>query len=128
MSDVTVKRIDEFDTPNGGGFCRARASLGVTAFGMQVEQFPPNFQHHPEHDHADDGQEEVYTVLSGSATLHTGGSDIRLVPGVFARVGPGEQRKITTGDEPVQLLAIGGTPGAAYTPPPFTETGAPLPG
>jgi quercetin dioxygenase-like cupin family protein len=95
---------------------------------MQVEQFPPNFQHHPEHDHAGDGQEEVYTVLSGSATLHTGGSDIRLVPGVFARVGPGEQRKITTGDEPVQLLAIGGTPGAAYTPPPFTENGAPLPG
>jgi len=24
MSDVTIKRIDEFDTPNGGGFCRAR--------------------------------------------------------------------------------------------------------
>lgn len=128
MSDVTVKRIEEFDTPNGGGFCRARASLGVTAFGMQVEQFPPNFLHHPEHDHADDGQEEVYTVLSGSATLHTGGKDIRLVPGVFARVGPGEQRKITTGAEPVQLLAIGGTPGAAYTAPPFTEAGAPLPG
>jgi hypothetical protein len=48
MSDVTVKRIDELDTLNGGGFCRARASLGVTAFGMQVEQFPPNFLHHPE--------------------------------------------------------------------------------
>ena len=56
MSDITVKRIEEFDTPNGGGFCRARASLGVTAFGMQVEQFPPNFQHHPEHDHSADGQ------------------------------------------------------------------------
>ena len=128
MSDITVKRIEEFDTPNGGGFCRARASLGVTAFGMQVEQFPPNFLHHPEHDHTGDGQEEVYTVLSGSATLHTGGKDYRLVPGVFARVGPGEQRKITTGDEPVQLLAIGGTPGSAYSAPPFTEAGAPLPG
>ena len=128
MSDVTIKRIDEFDTPNGGGFCRARATLGVTAFGMQVEQFPPNFLHHPEHDHADDGQEEVYTVLSGSATLHTGGREYRLVPGVFARVGPGERRQITTGDEPVQLLAIGGTPGAAYAAPAFTEMGATLPG
>jgi uncharacterized cupin superfamily protein len=128
MSDVTVMRIDEFDTPNGGGFCRARATLGVTAFGMQVEQFPPNFPHHPEHDHADDGQEEVYTVLSGSATLHAGGREYRLVPGVFARVGPGERRQITTGDEPVQLLAIGGTPGAAYAAPAFTEMGASLPG
>jgi uncharacterized cupin superfamily protein len=128
MSDITVNRIDEFDSPNGGGFCRARATLGVSAFGMQVEQFPPNFQHHPEHDHSDDGQEEVYTVLSGSATLHAGGREYRLVPGVFARVGPGERRRITTGDDAVQLLAIGGTPGAVYSPPPFTELGAALPG
>ena len=34
-----------------------------------------------------------------------------LVPGTFARVGPGVARRITTGDQPVQLLAIGGTPG-----------------
>jgi uncharacterized cupin superfamily protein len=128
MPDITVKKIEEFDTPNGGGFCRARATLGVSAFGMQVEQFPPNFRHHPEHDHSDDGQEEVYTVLSGSATLHAGGQEYRLVPGVFARVGAGERRQITTGSEPVQLLAIGGTPGAAYSAPPFSEAGAPLPG
>jgi uncharacterized cupin superfamily protein len=128
MPDVTVKRVEEFDSPNGGGFCRARAGLGVTAFGMQVEQFPPNFERFPEHDHADDGQEEVYTVLAGSATLHVGGEQIALAPGVFARVAPHATRKITTGAEPVQLLAIGGTPGAAYVAPPFTEEGAALPG
>jgi uncharacterized cupin superfamily protein len=128
MSDVTVKRVEEFDSPNGGGFCRARASLGVQSFGMQVENFPPGFEHFPEHDHAADGQEEVYTALSGSATLHAGGQTYHLEPGVFARVGPGVTRKITTGEEPVRLLAIGGTPGAAYSPPAFTEEGAPLPG
>jgi mannose-6-phosphate isomerase-like protein (cupin superfamily) len=116
MSDVAIKTIEEFDSPNGGGFCRARASL------------PPHFEHFPEHDHTADGQEEVYTALSGSATLHADGQDYHLAPGIFARVGPGVTRKITTGDEPIQLLAIGGTPGAAYTPPPFTEEGAPLPG
>jgi uncharacterized cupin superfamily protein len=128
MSDVTVKRVEDFDSPNAGGFCRARAGLGVTAFGMQVEQFPPNFEHHPEHDHVGDGQEEVYTALSGSATLHVDGQEFRLEPGVFARVGPGATRKITTGAEPVRLLAIGGTPGAAYAAPAFTEEGASLPG
>ncbi len=128
MSDVSVKRVDEFESPNDGGFARARASLGVTAFGMQVENFPPHFEHYPEHDHAGDGQEEVYTALSGSATLHAGGEEHRLEPGVFARVGPAVTRKITTGDEPVQLLAIGATPGQAYAAPPFTELGAPLPG
>jgi len=55
-------------------------------------------------------------------------ADYVLEPGVFARVGPGVTRKITTGDEPIQLLAIGGMPGEAYTPPAFTEEGAALPG
>jgi hypothetical protein len=63
MSDITVMSVDQFDSPNGGGFCRARAGLGVSAFGMQVEHFPPNFEHFPEHDHTADGQEEVYTAL-----------------------------------------------------------------
>lgn len=126
MADVTVKSVDEFDTPNGGGFCRARASLGVSSFGMQVENFPPHFEHYPEHDHAEDGQEEVYTVLSGSATLHAGGERHLLTPGVFARVGANVTRKVTTGDEPARILAIGGTPGAAYAAPGYTEEGAPL--
>jgi len=126
MSDVTVKRVEEFDTPNNGGFCRARAGLGVTAFGMQVENFPPHFEHYPEHDHSDDGQEEVYTVLSGSATLHVGGEQHRLEPGVFARVAPGVKRKLTTGDEPARVLAIGGTPGSAYVVQPFAEEGGPF--
>ena len=47
MSDVSVMRVEDFDSPNGGGFCRARASLGVTSFGMQVENFPPHFEHFP---------------------------------------------------------------------------------
>jgi len=128
MPDVTVKNVSEFDSPNGGGFCRARASLGVSSFGMQVENFPPHFAHYPEHDHAGDGQEEVYTVLSGAATLHVDGEEHALLPGIFARVGAGQTRTITTGDSPVQLLAIGGVPGAAYNAPPFTELGAPLPG
>jgi uncharacterized cupin superfamily protein len=128
MSDVSIKRVEEFDSPNQGGFCRARASLGVSSFGMQVENFPPHFEHFPEHDHRADGQEEVYTALSGRATLLADGESYTLEPGVFARVGPRVTRKITTGDEPVQLLAVGATPGQPYAAPAFTELGASLPG
>jgi mannose-6-phosphate isomerase-like protein (cupin superfamily) len=74
------------------------------------------------------GQEEVYTALSGSATVHAGGSSYRLEPGVFIRIAPGEPRKVTTEDEPVQLPALGAVPGRAYAPPPFTKEGAALPG
>jgi uncharacterized cupin superfamily protein len=128
MADITVKRVEEFESPNGGGFCRARAGLGVSAFGMQVENFPPHFEYFPEHDHTADGQEEVYTALAGAATLYAGDERHELVPGTFARVGPGVTRRITTGEQPVQLLAIGGTPGQVYIAPAFTEHGAPLPG
>jgi hypothetical protein len=60
--------------------------------------------------------------------LHAGGSTYSLEPGVFARVGPSVTRKITTGEQPVQLLAMGGTPGQPYSAPGFTEEGAQLPG
>lgn len=93
-----------------------------------MAKLPPHFEHFPEHDHAHDGQEEVYTALSGSATLHAEGKAHRLEPGVFARVGPGVTRKITTAEEPVRLLAIGAIPGEPYSPPAFTEEGAALPG
>jgi uncharacterized cupin superfamily protein len=124
LSDVSVKRVEEFDSPNGGGFCRARASLGVTSFGLQVLNLPPQFEDYFEHDHVNDGQEEVYTALSGSASLHAGGQIHVLTPGVFARVGPGVKRKITTADEPARILAIGGIPTRPYSPPAFTEVGA----
>ena len=48
---------------------------------------------------------------------------IALEPGVWVRVGMDEKRKITTGDEPARVLAVGGSPDRAYVPPEFTEEG-----
>jgi hypothetical protein len=46
---------------------------------------------------------------------------------VFARVGPQETRKISTGDEGARVVAIGASPGKIYEPPEFTEEGQPDP-
>jgi mannose-6-phosphate isomerase-like protein (cupin superfamily) len=127
MADVTVKGLDDFEAVFGGGFRRVRAGLGVTSFGLQVIELPPNYEHYPEHDHTHDEQEEVYTVLDGRVKLHVGGEEYELVPGTFARVGPGEKRKLVSGDERVRILALGGTPGSAYSAPEFSEEGAPQP-
>jgi uncharacterized cupin superfamily protein len=124
MADVTVKRTEDFEAIFGGGFRRVRAGLGVTSFGIAVMDLPPNFKVYPEHDQSHDAQEEVYTVLSGSATLRVGGEEIDLEPGVWARVGPDEKRKLITGDEPARILAVGGTPGQVYEPPEFTHEGS----
>jgi uncharacterized cupin superfamily protein len=124
MPDVTVKRVEDFEAIFGGGFRRVRAGLGVTSFGLAVIDLPPNFKHFPEHDQTHDDQEEVYTVLSGRATLRVGGEEHELAPGVFARVGATEKRKLITGDEPTRILAMGAMPGKVYEPPEFTYEGA----
>ena len=63
--------------------------------------FPAGWEGYPNHDHVNDsadrndlGQEEIYIALDGSATLTVDGEEHPLVPGVLARVGPGQKRRI----------------------------------
>jgi quercetin dioxygenase-like cupin family protein len=127
MADVTVRRTEDFESTFRGGMLKARAGLGVTSFGMQILRFPANADRYPEHDHAHDGQEEVYCVLEGEATLSAGGESHELGPGVFARVGPGEPRKLATGDAPATILVLGGVPGEIFEVTKFTDEGEPDP-
>lgn len=124
MADVTVKRLEDFEAVFHGGFRRVRAGLGVSSIGIAVMELPPDFTEYPNHDQTHDRQEEVYTVLSGRATLNAAGAEYELTPGVWARVGAGERRKITTGAEGARVLAVGATPGEPYVAPEFTEEGA----
>jgi mannose-6-phosphate isomerase-like protein (cupin superfamily) len=120
MADVTVKTIDDFDTAFGGAMKLVRHGLGVQSFGLQIEDFPPNADQYPEHDHSEDSQEEVFIVAEGRATLQVGGEEFELGPWTCVRVGPGEKRKIVTGPEGARVIAIGATPGKAYEAPEFT--------
>jgi mannose-6-phosphate isomerase-like protein (cupin superfamily) len=125
-TDFTVKRLDEMEAAFGGSFVRARASLGVGAFGMQVHLLPPNSgDAYPEHDHLFDGQEEVYLLLSGTADLHLPGRVVSLDPDTFVRVGPSTRRRIRTGPQGARIVVIGGVPGAAYEPAENSPLGGP---
>jgi len=124
MPGYTVKRIDEMESAFGGGMLLARAALGVTAFGMQIEEFPPNFDQYPEHSHDEDGQEEVYIVLRGSAEIEIDGERVPIDTETIARVGPGTPRRVFAGPEGVRILVIGGVPGAVYEAPEFSKPAA----
>jgi mannose-6-phosphate isomerase-like protein (cupin superfamily) len=127
MPDVTVLAIDEMEAIHGGLARRARAELGVSAWGMQVLTLPPNWGDYPLHKHDaeafDPNQEEVYIPLEGGGTLVAGGEEYGLRPGVMARIGPEQLRKILPGPEGIRFLALGGAPGA-FTPGAWTELGA----
>ncbi|HEX8121365.1 MAG TPA: hypothetical protein VF549_08890 [Solirubrobacteraceae bacterium] len=125
MADYTVKHLDEMEASFGGGFKKVRAELGVTAFGVQVLEFPPNIDQYPEHDHADSGQEEVFGVVRGSGRITIGDEEVALEPDVWVRVGADERRKIYSGPDGLRLIALGGTPGKPYEiPEPSKLTGA----
>jgi quercetin dioxygenase-like cupin family protein len=134
MGDFTVRRLDEIDSIFDGVVHRARASLGVSAFGMQVMDFPPSWDGYPNHDHMHDSgderdlhQEEVYVALAGSAALTLDGEVHEIRPGVLARVGPAQKRRIVPGPDGFRMVAVGGRPGATYRPPAWTELDGPLP-
>ena len=127
MPGHEIKRIDDMEAIAYGSFKRARAELGVTSFGLQVMDLPPNNDLYPEHDHADDGQEEVYFTLSGAAEIEIDGERHPLDSESMIRVSSGTARKVWTGDEAIRLVIIGGAPGRSYEAPENTELGGPDP-
>jgi hypothetical protein len=127
MSDYTARRIGEMDAYYLGAMKRARAELGVTSFGLQVLDLPPNLEAYPEHDHAESGQEEVFVTLRGSGEIELDGERVPLDPETMVRVGPAVRRKLWPGPDGMRVLALGAIPGAVYESPPITELGAPDP-
>jgi mannose-6-phosphate isomerase-like protein (cupin superfamily) len=121
MSDYTAKRIKEMEAGYGGGFVKVRAELGVTAFGMQIIQLPPDYADYPEHDHAESGQEEVFAVLSGSGWMNVEGERVELDPETLVRVGAAAKRKVFSGPQGLRMLVTGGCPGEAYKVVSMTE-------
>jgi hypothetical protein len=130
MADVTAVTFDEMEPIYDGLARRARASLGVTSFGMQVMNLPPDWDGYPNHRHdaaaGDANQEEVYVPLEGSATLVAGEERLDLRPGMMVRVGPEQLRQILPGPDGIRFVALGGVPGT-FAASPWTELGGPLP-
>jgi mannose-6-phosphate isomerase-like protein (cupin superfamily) len=117
MQGFRTKRIDELASIHGGMVKLAGAELGIESFGLQVLDFPAGFAHYPEHDHAEDGQEEVYVVLAGECAFELDGERLAAAAGTLVWVAPEARRRVEPGASGVRLLAIGCTPGGAYARP-----------
>lgn len=127
MADYTVKRIDDMEGAYGGAFKRVRAELGVSSFGLAIIDMPANFEHYPAHDHARDGQEEVFLTLRGGGEIDIAGERHPLDTDHAVRVAAGTERKILPGPDGIRVLVLGAKPGALYEPPDGSQLGAPDP-
>jgi len=120
-TDFKCIAIDDLPQIWDGWGKLVRAGLGISAFGVQVMDFPPNHTTRS-HDEADSGQEELYLALRGSGEIVIGDGEarLRLDPDHVTRVGPRVERTVVAGPDGVRLLCIGGVPGGTYTPPEWT--------
>jgi mannose-6-phosphate isomerase-like protein (cupin superfamily) len=107
MNGFSCKQIDDLSSIMHGAVKLAGDELGVESFGLQVLDFPAGFDAYPEHDHAEDGQEEVYVVLAGSADFTVAGDRVAAGTGTMLRVEAGTKRTLVPGPDGVRLLAIG---------------------
>src|SRR3982750_515255 len=126
MADYTVAKIDELEGFYNGLFKKARAALGVTAFGLSIVDIPPHSVHYPEHNHPS-GQEEVLIPISGFGRLMMDESSevfVDLEPGMMVRIGAKPKRPPRVGKEGLRPVAMGGTPGEPFKPLAYTEIGA----
>jgi uncharacterized cupin superfamily protein len=97
----------------------ARTGLGITAFGVQVMDLPPDYTTEA-HDEADTGQQELYVALRGAGAVIAGDAELVLDGDHLVRVDAGVSRVLRSGPDGVRVLCVGGVPGRAYEPPTWT--------
>ena len=117
-----IKHRDEFETMEGSGdstWKLARKALGTSSFGFNLVEIDPGGQI-PEHDEAGSGQQELYVILEGEATLRIDGEDHLAPAGTFASIEPPVSRTILNRSAgPVTAMLIGVHPAGEYEPPSF---------
>jgi tetratricopeptide (TPR) repeat protein len=123
-------RLDELEpapilapgaTDDGRKRFDVRRRLEITAFGIQAFRAPSGVDVIREHDETflgEAGQEELYVVLSGTATFEIDQESFEAPAGSLVHVRPTAKRKATANDDGTTILVVGGTTGKPYEPAP----------
>ena len=107
--------IDSVVPEEFGGMWFFREPLGCENLGMTLLELEPGGKGKP-HDHADEGQEEVYLVVDGELTVGVGGeegapeAERTLSEGEALRVDAGTHRALSNEGDGRVRVAIAGAP------------------
>jgi uncharacterized cupin superfamily protein len=116
----SAKSMDELPTLWGGFAKLVRAGLGVTAFGANIMDLPPDYAT-TAHDESASRQEELYVALHGYGSVELDGTSLPLDADHLVRVDAGTRRVLSSGPDGLRVLCIGGVPGGVYEPPTWSS-------
>jgi hypothetical protein len=116
--DIAASAIDDLPQLWDGFAKLVRTGLGISAFGVQIMDLPPDYAT-KSHDESETGQQELYVALRSGAVV-AGERRLPLDPEHLVRVDAGVDRVLTSGPDGLRVLCVGGVPGAAYTAPEWT--------
>jgi tetratricopeptide (TPR) repeat protein len=119
VSGWAIAHLDEIEEADDGrcAWRPVRQHFGITAFGVNTwTGHAAGDRIFNEHDEADDGQEELYVVLSGRARFELDGERRDAPAGTFVSVRAGVKRTAFAEEPETTVLALGGVPGKAYEP------------
>jgi quercetin dioxygenase-like cupin family protein len=102
----SLVNYDDVD-PVGGGLHFLRDSLDCSNLGISVLDVEAGWSGKA-HDHADDGEEEVYVLVEGEATVTVGDETVSMSAGDALRVDPEATRQIDADAD--SLFVIAGAP------------------
>jgi uncharacterized cupin superfamily protein len=123
MAELTARGAAIDELPDlWDGFARlVRPGLGLSAFGANVMNLPPDYAT-KSHDESESGQEELYVRLDGSGwVVLDDGERLALDADHIVAVGPQTARTLTSGPDGLRVLIVGATPGAAYEAPDWSS-------
>ena len=92
--------------PVAGGLRFLREPLGCENLGVSLLTCEPGWTG-KSHDHADDGQEEVYVLVDGEATVVVEGERVELTAGEALRLAPESERRIENGPVESRFVLVG---------------------
>jgi mannose-6-phosphate isomerase-like protein (cupin superfamily) len=91
-----------------------RHHFGISAFGVNAVTKDADNVLIPEHDHAENGDQELYVILVGEALATLDGEQVRVPAGCAVGVEGATRRKFESTTSPTTLMVIGAVPGQAY--------------
>ena len=121
MSDryavVAIRELG-YATPGQAHWHTIRSTLDVRAFGINAWTALEDDQRLiGEHDEAEgEAHEELYVVLSGTATFTLDGETVEAPEGTVVHVPDPAVKRGATGSKGTTILAVGAKPGKAFTP------------